>query len=417
MTINDYDTGEDCMARPRSYRVTLTSKERKCIIKLKRKTSSENKKRRYAVILAADEKRHKGVPSLKEISEEARVSIPTAADTLKKYCTNGLTAAVTPIRNPASDTARLKADGKAEAVIIAKACSKAPDGYARWTLSLLAEECAVVLEEPLSRATIGRVLARNELRPHLNDYWCIPPEEDAEFVACMEDVLDLYQMPYDPKRPLWCMDEKPYQLLGETREPLPMRPGDVTKIDSEYKRNGTASIFCFIQPHSGRIFHFVEETRTALDWAEKVRYLADNVEPDAEKIVLVMDNLNTHSIASLYKAFDPEEARRVARKLEIHYTPKHGSWLDIAEIGINIMTRECLNRRIPSIESLRQEMAAWNKSYDQNPSPINWQFTSADSRVKLKRLYPDISRTHEERDKRRDSKAADLEHLQTSKYV
>ena len=245
---------------------------------------------------------------------------------------------------------------------------------------------------------------KNDLRPHLNDYWCIPPEEDAEFVANMEDILDVYQQPYDPKHPLWCMDEKPYQILGEAREPLPMRPGNLAKVDSEYVRNGTVSIFCFIQPHTGKILHSVEPTRTAVDWAEKIKYLVDEVEPDAEKIILVMDNLNTHNISSLYKAFPPEEARRIAKKLEVHYTPKHGSWLDIAEIGINIMTRECLNRRIPSIESLKEELKAWNDEYDKDPSPVNWQFQADDSRIKLKRLYPDIEKYRKDRDERRTAK-------------
>lgn len=234
---------------------------------------------------------------------------------------------------------------------------------------------------------------------------CIPPKEDADFVACMEDILDVYQMPYDPKYPLWCMDEKPFQLLGEAREPLPMRPGDVTKFDSDYKRNGTVSIFCFIQPHTGRIVHAVEPTRTAVDWAEKIRFLVDTVAPEAEKITLVMDNLNTHNIASLYKAFPPAEARRIARKLDVHYTPKHGSWLDIAEIGINIMTRECLNRRIPGIKELCTELRAWNDAYNEDPSPVNWQFSAVDSRTKLRSLYPDIDRFRSERDERRKLKS------------
>jgi hypothetical protein len=221
----------------------------------------------------------------------------------------------------------------------------------------------------------------------------------------MEDILDIYQRPYDPKFPVWCMDEKPYQILGESREPLPMRPGDTAKIDSEYVRNGTVSIFCFIQPHTGHIEHFVEETRTAVDWAEKVRYLVDELAPDAEKIILVMDNLNTHSKASLYKAFEPEEAHRIASKLEIHYTPKHGSWLDIAEIGINIMTRECLNRRIPGIQELCTELRACNDAYNEDPSPINWQFSADDSRTKLRSLYPDIDKFRNERDERRKLKS------------
>ena len=264
---------------------------------------------------------------------------------------------------------------------------------------------AVILETKLSRSTIGRILQKNDLRPHLSEYWCIPPQADAEFVAAMEDILDVYQQPYDEEYPLWCMDEKPFQLLDESRNSLPMRPGDITKIDDEYIRNGTASVFCFIQPHTGRIIHSVEPTRTAVDWAEKVKYLVDEVNPDAKKIVLVMDNLNTHNTASLYKAFPPEEARRIAKKLEIHYTPKHGSWLDIAEIGINIMTRECLNRRIPDIETLRAELKAWNDDYNSNPTEINWQFSNEASRVKLKSLYPDIERNKELREQLRQKKS------------
>ena len=272
-------------------------------------------------------------------------------------------------------------------------------------LTLLEEEMAVILETKLSRSTIGRILQKNDLRPHLSEYWCIPPQADAEFVAAMEDVLDVYQQPYDEKYPLWCMDEKPFQLLDESRRPLPMRPGDITRIDDEYIRNGTVSVFCFIQPHTGKIIHAVEPTRTAIDWSEKVNFLVDEVNPDAKKVILVMDNLNTHNTASLYKAFPLEEARRIARKLEIHYTPKHGSWLDIAEIGINIMTRECLNRRIPDIETLRAELKARNEVYNSAPTEINWQFSNETSRIKLKSLYPDIYRNQEIRDQLRQKKS------------
>lgn len=392
------------MSRQREFRIHLSQGERKIIKRLQKRASSPNKRIRYAIILEADEKRHKKVRTYKEIASAAGTSVGTVISTLKSYCLEGLEKAVNPKRNSRSDTARLKATGDTEAKVIATACKPAPEGRIRWTLSLLTEEMAVILEEPLSRASIGRVLKRNHLRPHLSEYWCIPPKEDADFVACMEDILDVYQMPYDPKYPLWCMDEKPFQLLGEAREPLPMRPGDITKFDSDYKRNGTVSIFCFIQPHTGRIVHSVEPTRTAVDWAEKIRFLVDTVVPEAEKITLVMDNLNTHNIASLYKAFPPAEARRIARKLDVHYTPKHGSWLDIAEIGINIMTRECLNRRIPGIKELCTELRAWNDAYNEDPSPINWQFSAADSRTKLRSLYPDIDKFRSERDERRKLK-------------
>ena len=170
----------------------------------------------------------------------------------------------------------------------------------------------------------------------------------------MEDVLNVYELPYNSKIPVVCMDEKPYQLLGEARDSWAMRPGDNKKVDSEYVRNGTCSIFAFVEPLAGVHHVSVREHRTALDWAEEIRYLVDVMYPDAEKIILVMDNLNTHKPASLYKRFEPAEARRILRKLEIHYTPKHGSWLDIAEIELNVMTRQCISRRIDSIETLWQ---------------------------------------------------------------
>ena len=206
----------------------------------------------------------------------------------------------------------------------------------------------------------------------------------------MEDILDVYEMPYDPSVPVVCMDEKPHQLLGEARGALPMRPGDLQKIDSEYKRNGTASIFVFIEPLGGIRHVSVREHRTAKDWAEEIRYLTDVTYPDKEKIILVMDNLNTHAIASLYKTFPAAEARRIARKLEIHYTPKHGSWLNIAEIEINVMTRQCLSRRIADIEKLRPELQAWENDRNNAEARINWQFTTDNARIKLTSLYPKI---------------------------
>lgn len=393
------------MARTRLYRISLSKKERKIIRHLQKKAVSSNARTRYAILLAADENIHGSKVTNSDIGNASGASVPTVIDTLRKYCESGLGPAIAPARNPNSNTARLKATGEVEAKIIAKACTAPPKGYARWTVTLLAEESAAILEESVSRSTVGRVMKRNEIRPHLNSYWCIPPREDADFVACMEDILDVYQLPYHPQYPVWCMDEKPYQILGDSREPLPMRPGDTAKIDSEYVRNGTVSVFCFVQPHTGQIIHSVDETRTAVDWAEKVRYLVDGIAPDAEKIILVMDNLNTHSIASLYKAFPPEEARRIAKKLEVHYTPKHGSWLDIAEIGINIMTRECLDRRIPDIETLRNELKEWNDAYNKNPSPVNWQFKTSDSRIKLKKLYPNIDVIREQCEERRKAKA------------
>ena len=204
----------------------------------------------------------------------------------------------------------------------------------------------------------------------------------------MEDILDIYEMPYNPAVPVVCMDEKPYQLLGEAREPLPMGPEDTQKIDSEYVRNGTCSIFVFVEPLGGVRHVSVREHRTAVDWAEEIRYLVDVSYPDRDKIILVMDNLNTHAISSLYKAFPAPEARRIAKRLEIHYTPKHGSWLDIAEIELNVMTRQCLSRRMEDIVLLRQELAVWESDRNEHAACIQWHFTTDNARTKLLSLYP-----------------------------
>lgn len=206
----------------------------------------------------------------------------------------------------------------------------------------------------------------------------------------MEDVLDVYELPYNPQIPVVCMDEKPYQLLGEARESWAMRPGDDKKVDSEYTRNGTCSIFAFVEPLGGVHHVSVREHRTAIDWAEEIQYLVDVMYPDVEKIILVMDNLNTHKPASLYKKFKPEEARRILKKLDIHYTPKHGSWLDIAEIELNVMTRQCLSRRIGSLEHLTAELAAWEQKRNNQTSKVNWHFRTKDARQKLISLYPEL---------------------------
>ena len=186
------------------------------------------------------------------------------------------------------------------------------------------------------------------------------------------------------------MDEKPYQLLGEAREPLPMRPGSNRKVDSEYVRNGTCSIFAFTQPLKGVRHVSVREHRTATDWAEEIKTMVDEWYPDAERITLVMDNLNTHEPASLYKRFPAPEARRILKKLDIHYTPKHESWLDMAEIELNVMTRQCLSRRIADIETLRRELSSWESDRNSTDSKIVWQFQTKDARVKLASLYPKI---------------------------
>jgi hypothetical protein len=204
----------------------------------------------------------------------------------------------------------------------------------------------------------------------------------------MEDVLEVYHRPYDAERPVVCMDECSKQLIGEVREPLPPKPGHVAKQDSEYERRGTANVFMAVEPLAGQRTTQVTERRTRVDWARFVHMLLLTVYPLAEKVVLVMDNLNTHGIASLYEAFAPEVARALAARLEIHYTPKHGSWLNMAETELSVLSRQCLDRRIDSRDLMSQEIALWQKDRNAAETRINWQFKTADARIKLKRLYP-----------------------------
>ncbi len=206
----------------------------------------------------------------------------------------------------------------------------------------------------------------------------------------MEDVLDGYERPYDPRRPQVCLDELHVQLVGETRTPLPAAPGRPARVDYEYVRNGTANLFLWVEPLAGRRHVRVTDQRTKQDWAHCIRDLVDRHYPDAERIVLVVDNLNTHVAAALYETFPAAEARRLWQKLEVHYTPKHGSWLNIAEIELSVLARQCLKRRIPDRDTLIAETAAWERDRNAHQSTITWRFTTPDARIKLHRLYPSL---------------------------
>jgi len=220
----------------------------------------------------------------------------------------------------------------------------------------------------------------------------LPAGPSADFVAAMEDVLDVYHRPYDPQQPVVCMDECSKQLIGEVREPLPAKPGQVAKYDSEYVRRGTANVFLAVEPLAGKRTVRVTERRTRVDWAQFIRLLLVTVYPQVAKIILVMDNLNTHGLASLYEAFDPDTARALAARLEIHYTPKHGSWLNMAETESSVLSRQCLDRRIDSKDVLDQETALWERDRNTACTRINWRFATADARIKLKRLYPSFEK-------------------------
>jgi len=217
----------------------------------------------------------------------------------------------------------------------------------------------------------------------------IAPKASAEFVANMERVLDVYRRPYDAANPVVCMDETPRQLIGQTREPIAAAPGQHEREDYEYRRLGVCNIFMACEPLAGRRMTQVTERRTKTDWAHFIEDIAASY-PEAQRITLVMDNLNTHTPGSLYETFAPEKAKVLWDRFEFIHTPKHGSWLNMAEIEINVMVRQCLNRRIDSIETVRSEVAAWQSHRDNLQAKVNWQFTTADARVKLKRLYPTV---------------------------
>lgn len=206
----------------------------------------------------------------------------------------------------------------------------------------------------------------------------------------MEDVLDVYTRPYDPRVPLVCMDETSRQLLRDTRSPIPVQSGWPERVDHEYEREGVVNLFLFCEPLAGRRWVTVTDRRTKIDWAEQIKDLVNQRYPQAERIALVMDNLNTHTPASLYEVYPPAEAKRLADKLEIHHTPKHGSWLNIAEIELSVLSRQCLDRRVPDFATMAAEVEAWQERRDRMGSTVDWQFTSEDARIKLKRLYPKI---------------------------
>ncbi len=228
---------------------------------------------------------------------------------------------------------------------------------------------------------------KNEIKPWHVKEWCIP-SASAEFVSKMEDVLEVYQRPYDPLLPVICIDETNKQLIKETR--IPCKPGQPEKVDSEYERNGVADIFMISEPLAGKRETVITETRTAIEFAHILKYTSDRLYPRTEKIVLITDNLNTHTIASLYKAFPPEEAHRLAQRFEWHYTPKHGSWLDMAEIEISVLCRQALSKPISNMESFKNKVKDWTVKRNAESTKINWQFTTKDARIKLAKLYPTL---------------------------
>ena len=363
------------------YRIELSQTERaEVTLLLNGGKHAARRLKRAQILLAAD-----AGASDEEIARSIGVGGSTVYRTKRRFVLGNLKAALNEEPRPG---ARRKLSGKEEALLVATACSKPPQGRARWTLELLAGELVQLTDhESVSRETVRRRLAENDLKPWRKDMWCIP-HVDAEYVARMEDVLDLYAEAPDPKRPVVCFDESPTQLIGEVRQPIPAAPGQLDRYDCEYKRNGTANLFIFFDVHRPWRKVKVTERRAAEDYAQCMRELVDVHCPDAERIRVVQDNLSTHSAGALYQAFPPAEARRILRRLEFHYTPKHASWLNMVEIEIGVLRGQCLDRRIDSREQLESEIAAWERQRNASGARIKWMFTTDKARAKMARAYP-----------------------------
>jgi transposase len=363
------------------YRVDLNQTEREQLDSmLSGGKHGVRRLKRAQILLAAD-----AGASDEEIARSVGVGGSTVYRTKRRFVLGNLEAALNEDPRPGS---RRKLSGKEEALLVATACSKPPAGCARWTLKLLAGEMVkLTTHESLSHETVRRRLAENHLKPWRKDMWCIP-QVDAEYVARMEDVLDLYAEQPDRKRPVICFDESPVQLIGEVREPIPPKPGQLERYDCEYKRNGTANLFVFVDAHRPWRKVKVTESRTAIDFAGCMRELVDIHFPKAERIRVVLDNLSTHSVGALYQAFPAEEARRVLRRVEFHYVPKHASWLNMVEIEIGVLACQCLDRRIRSMTQLTAEIAAWEQRRNSSGDRIKWMFTSEKARLKMRRAYP-----------------------------
>ena len=347
---------------------TLLSGDRQAARKLKR----------AQILLAAD-----AGASDAAIAKAVGVGGSTVYRTKRRFVLGNLEAALSEEPRPGAER---KLTGKEEALLVATACAKPPAGRARWTLELLAGEMVGLTgHERLSRETVRRRLAENDLKPWRKDMWCIP-KVDGAYVAAMEDVLDLYAEVPDPERPVVCFDESPTQLIDEVRPPIPAAPGRCERYDCEYRRKGTANLFVFLDAHRSWRKVKVTDQRTARDFARCMRELVDLDYPKAKLIRVVLDNLSTHSAGALYQAFPAPQAHRILERLEFHHTPKHASWLNMVEIGV--LRGQCLNRRIEQRDELVAEIAAWEHHRNASGARINWMFTTERARSKLARAYP-----------------------------
>lgn len=367
------------------YIVELSEAERKSLQTFVNNGSKLARKiKRAQVLLAADQ----GYQD-KDIAELVGVGTSTVYRTKKRFVERPFEVVLDDEPRPGGSR---KLTGKEEALLVATACSKPPKGRARWTMQLLADAFVSMTDHSsLSGETVRRRLGEKKIKPWQQKMWCIP-NIDAEYVARMEDVLDLYSDEPGPDDPVVCFDESPVQLIGEARVPIAASPGKPARIDYEYRRNGTANLFVFLNAHKPWRHVKVTDHRESGDFAECMRDLVDVHYPDAERIRVVLDNLSTHTEAAVYRTFPPDEARRILRRLEFHFVPKHASWLNMVEIEIGVMKKQCLDRRIGERSVLCRELAAWEHARNRDNAQIDWLFTVDKARKKMGRAYPQHTR-------------------------
>ena len=372
----------------KKYIVTLTQEEREELSGIIKKGKNAAKIRRAHILLGADASAEGKQMTDEAISKAYSVGIRTVERLRERFVLEGFEIALK--GKPATDPKPRKIDGDVEAHLIVLNRSQAPDGYKQWSLRLLADKM-VELEyiDDISHESVRQVLKKNELKPHKRLCWVIPPEQNADFVCQMEQVLDVYKRPYDPNHPVICLDETAKQLVSEVRQPILTSDG-VTLYDYEYKREGACDIYMVSEPLAGKRFVSVQDSHNRLVWAGIVADMVENQYADAEKVTLVQDNLSAHKPYAMYELFEPERAKAILDKIEFVYTPKHGSWLNMAEIELSVLARQCTNQRIASKEELITETTLWETQRNALEATIDWQFTTADARIKLKRLYPSI---------------------------
>jgi len=363
------------------YKVRLTAEER---IELEQITSCgkslARRIKRAKILLMSDNHAYED----QDISEIMSVSTSTIYRVKRNFVEYGLTEA---LEEGIRSGQPRKLDANQEALLVALACTEPPKGYCRWTLTLLGDQLITLTElETISNETIRQSLKKNDLKPWQKKMWCIG-KLDATYIARMEHILDLYAEPADEKRPVVNFDEAGKQLVGHINEPRPAKPGQTAKEDYEYERAGMANIFMIFDRHRGWRKTKVTDSKKSIDFAECMRELVDLDYPDADVVRVILDNLGTHNEGSLYKAFPPEEARRILRRLEFHYTPKHASWLNMAEIEIGNMNQQCLDRRISNKDILIEELEYWQKDRNAKKASIKWMFDVDKARQKLERAY------------------------------